>query len=134
MKFNTPYERIKDLPEINKGKRMVEIAGYIPANKRIENIINAGQRLVLSRSEQYDFPDGNDDGSTDPTRKLDFDMAEASTLYNVAFDRIEQARKYASEAKLKASEAQKKESEGTGIPKDKKASAEAKKTADQTAE
>lgn len=109
MKFNTPYERVKQQPESNNGERMVEIAGYIPANKRIENIINAGQRLMNSRSEQYDFPDGKDDGSIDPTRRLDFDMAEASTLYNIASDRIEQAVKIASEAKLKASEALKKE-------------------------
>lgn len=123
MKFNNPYERVKTPPERNNGERLVEIAGYIPAVKRIENIINAGQRLVTARTEQYDFPDGKDDGSIDPTRRLDFDMAEASTLYNVAADRIEQAYKTASEAKLKASKA-KKEISNTKVLDDKKNTSE----------
>lgn len=76
--FNTPYNRKHSEPEVNSGELKTERSGYIPAQKRIENLMLAGQRLVTSRKEMYDFPDGKiDEDYTDPTRRKDFDMAEA---------------------------------------------------------
>jgi len=78
MRFNTQYDHIKQPPESNSGITKVERAGYIPAQKRIENLMLAGQRLVQSRKEAFDFPDGKIDFSfTDPTRTKGFDMADA---------------------------------------------------------
>lgn len=78
MEFNTKYSRPKKIPEKNSGERRVETAGYISAQKRIENMIQAGQRLKDYRSEQFDFVNEEPDESyDDPTRKKNFDMAEA---------------------------------------------------------
>ena len=55
MNFQTHYSRIPAPPEINSGEKLVETAGYITAQQRIEAILNAGQRLVEFRKEQFDF-------------------------------------------------------------------------------
>lgn len=76
--FNTKYKKIPHEFEKNSGELKTERAGYIPAQKRIENLMLAGQRLVSSRKEMYDFPDGKiDEDYIDPTRKKDFDLADA---------------------------------------------------------
>ena len=59
MNFATHYKPNKCTPESNSGEIKVETAGYIPAQKRIENLINAGQRLKEFRESQFDFPDEN---------------------------------------------------------------------------
>lgn len=70
--------RYKSKPETNNGQRLVEKQGYISAQKRIENLMLAGQRLNIARKEQFDFPDGNiDENVYDPTRRKDYDLAEA---------------------------------------------------------
>lgn len=81
MQFQTHYERTRSAPEKNSGICKVDRAGYISSQKRIENLINAGMRLVESRREQYDFP-GNefDPDFEDPTRSKNFDMADASQM------------------------------------------------------
>lgn len=78
--FKTDFKRTP--PEKNSGKSIVESAGYIPAQKRIENMILAGQRLVDSRKEQYDFDGEVDEDYTDPSRSPNFDMADASMMQN----------------------------------------------------
>jgi len=103
MKFNTPYQRVRQAPEKNNQLRKIEVAGYIPAKKRIENIINAGMRLMEARSNQYDFPDGNDDGfSMDPTRKKGYDMADATQAYHELQAKLELKRMASIEASKKA--------------------------------
>ena len=79
MLFQTKYTHEKSPGEINLGKNLVEKAGYIPAQARIENMILAGQRLVEHRKEMYDFSDGNDIDETfsDPTRSKNYDLADA---------------------------------------------------------
>ena len=78
MRFNTQYDRIKQPPESNSGITLVERAGYIPAQQRIENLMLAGQRLVQARKELYDFPDGKiDHNFSDPTRSKNYDLADA---------------------------------------------------------
>lgn len=81
MIFQTHYTHKSDPPEKNSGISPVEKVGYIPAQKRIENLILAGQRLIESRKNQFDFI-GNeiDEEFYDPTRDPNFDMADASQL------------------------------------------------------
>lgn len=75
----------KDFSKIHEpvdGELLTEVAGYIPANIRIENIIQAGERLRAARAEMYDFGPGQeiDENFTDPTRKGDFDLSDATGL------------------------------------------------------
>ena len=78
--FHTKHIRPKQQFEINKGKSKVETAGYIPAKMQIENMILAGQRLAEYRQGLYDFGpnDPDDDSFYDPTRRPNYDMAEAA--------------------------------------------------------
>lgn len=77
--FNTHYSRARQDPELNSGETLVDRAGYISAQRRIENMIFAGQRLVQSRRESFDFPDGKiDESFQDPTRSKNYDMADAT--------------------------------------------------------
>ena len=70
MRFNTQYDRVRQPAETNSGITLVERAGYISAQVRIENLMLAGQRLVQARKEMYDFPDGKIDFDfNDPTRR-----------------------------------------------------------------
>lgn len=81
MIFSTKYFREKDTPEINSGEKLVESAGYLPAEKRITNIMLAGQRLSDYRKATFDFPDGNiDEDFYDPTRDKNFDIVDAQNL------------------------------------------------------
>ena len=59
-----------------------EQAGYIPPQVQIENMILAGQRLDQSRKAMYDFAseDEIDEDAYDPTRRGNFDMADASQM------------------------------------------------------
>ena len=67
--------------EVNDGETIVEPAGYIPANIKIESMIEAGQRLADFR-RGYEFQDGEviPDDYYDPTRNPGFDLADASRL------------------------------------------------------
>ena len=81
MKFKTQYNTKPSPPEVGGGEKLVEVAGYIPAHKQINNLINAGQRLVAARAEMYDFPDGEiDENFSDPTRNGNFDLADATQI------------------------------------------------------
>lgn len=78
MQFATQFNRVRSAPESNDGKTSVDRAGYISAQKRIENIMFAGQRLIQSRREMYDFEGDQFDSSfSDPTRNKNYDMADA---------------------------------------------------------
>lgn len=83
--YKTPLNAMEfqKLPEFNSGKKLVETAGYIPAQKRIENLMLAGQRLVAHRMELYDCPAGetfDEDLPCDPTRSGDFDLADGTQM------------------------------------------------------
>jgi len=77
--FNTPYNMTKKTPpEINSGELKVDSLGYMPAKKRIENMMLAGQRLKDYRQSTYDFPDGKIDTKyQNPQRSLNYDLADA---------------------------------------------------------
>ena len=108
VQFRTAYDRPPVKLEINKDEKLVETAGYIPAQKRIENMINAGQRLVDYRKSQYDFDDEKsiDPDFRDPGRSLNFDMADATQLQLSTAERLRasQARQEAARAAAKAKE------------------------------
>ena len=55
--LQTRYNRGTRNPEINVDPSMTETLGYISTQKRIENMISAGQRLQIFRESQFDFPD-----------------------------------------------------------------------------
>ena len=92
--FNTHYSRTHSTPEARAGKILVESAGYVSAEKRITNLLLAGQRLDSARKEAYDFPDGQiDEKFVDPTRASNYDIADA---YQDSLDvnrRLEEAEK-----------------------------------------
>lgn len=94
--FTTPYQenRFKTPPEKNCGITKVEKVGYVSSQKRIESMIQAGQRLADYRKQQFDFPDGEIiEDYEDPTRMSNFDLSDASQM------------QFAVEANLKASQA-----------------------------
>lgn len=88
-------------PEINSGETLVETAGYIPAKKKIENMILAGQRLVEYRKSQFDFEDHKsiDEDYYDPTRNKNLDMAEAFQMSDSATRRLKAFQKAQDELK-----------------------------------
>ena len=92
MQFQTKYNHLKSPGEVNLGKNLVERAGYIPAQARIENMILAGQRLVEHRKEMYDFSDGNDIDETysDPTRSKNYDMSDAFIMSEAIKNNVRQ--------------------------------------------
>lgn len=116
--FNTHYERKKSPAEKNNGKRHVDKTGFIPAQRRIENIINAGRRLVAARSEMYDFPDDKiDENFIDPTRSPNFDMADAFQLSEVAKNNMQESKRQAAvKAAEKAQQEQKNGVQGAEPP------------------
>jgi hypothetical protein len=76
-------------------KSRVETAGYIPQHIRIQNLIDAGKRLITSRSQAYDYPDGNYDEDApipDITRRPNYDMADAYQDARGINDRLASAR------------------------------------------
>lgn len=83
--FYSFTNRPKSTPEINSGEILVETAGYVPAKRRIEDMINAGTRLVNARREQFDTLDDSEP-DIDPTRSKHFDLAEA-TIYKAEVTR-----------------------------------------------
>lgn len=111
MMFSRPYnpDRYRTPPEINNGETLVETAGYIPAQKKIENMILAGQRLVdYRKSQNYDFADGKiDEDFMDPTRSPNFDLADATQMQLQAEANLAAAKAAAEAAAKAAEEAQK---------------------------
>lgn len=94
MKFATQYERVRQKPEVNDGKTSVDRAGYISAQKRIENIMYAGQRLVHARREMFDFEgDKFDPSFSDPTRNKNYDMADAFQDSLINQERLAKAKR-----------------------------------------
>ena len=109
MRFNTQHDRVRQPAETNSGITLVERAGYISAQVRIENLILAGQKLVQARKEMYDFPDGKIDFDfNDPTRRKNYDLA----------DRFQDGLKVSAKLKAQkeAAEASQTAQEGSGEP------------------
>lgn len=76
----TRYNRPSSIPEKVGTVSKVEKVGYVPANRLIESMIAAGQRLQQYRADAYDFPADTDvdESFSDPTRKIGYDLAEGT--------------------------------------------------------
>lgn len=114
-------KRPKKIGEINEGPRLVETAGYMTAQQRIENIIDAGERLVQARKEAYDFPPGEkvDENYIDKTRTAGYDYFDAHEDLQTVEERIENGKKnkkeeIKSEEKKEEKESGKQETEPEG--------------------
>lgn len=80
--FYTKYVRPEPVQEVNSGELLVEVAGYVPAKKQIENLLFAGKRLDEFRRNEYEFQEGEEipPGYIDRTRTPNFDVVDAGTL------------------------------------------------------
>lgn len=98
--FNRKYARIKQLPEKNSGKQRVELKGFITNEQRIQNIINAGNRLMAARSQQYDFMPGQkvDENAVDKTRNPGYDMADMSQDSMALAEKLQESKAAAEKA------------------------------------
>lgn len=72
-------ERKYETPD---SKSETEQAGYIPPKQQIEQMILAGRRLDDFRKEQFDFDSEEeiDEELYDPTRSVNFDLADATQM------------------------------------------------------
>ena len=116
MDRNTVVTRKRNYEEIDS-KSITEQSGYIPPERQIQDMMNAGRRLQEYRMSQYDFasPDDIDESLSDPTRSANFDLADATQMAMSADEGIkkaEEALAAAKEAKIASQTAQ----EGSGEP------------------
>lgn len=81
MDFFTHYNRPEKVLEKNSGEIVVDTSGYIPKNKLIESMKDAGERLAVNLATMYDHaPEekvSENDMRLDPTRSGSFDLADA---------------------------------------------------------
>lgn len=125
--FNRKYARIKQKPEKNSGKMRVELKGFISNEKRIQNIIDAGNRLMTARAIQYDFQPGEpvDENMVDVTRNPGYDPADATQQMLGVESRLKEQKAAAEKAavekaaleaakKVEVSEGDKRSGDGNG--------------------
>nr|WAE43507.1 MAG: hypothetical protein [Microviridae sp.] len=111
-KVHSTFDPAPAIKEKNSGEMITEQAGYIPPHIQIEDMMLAGQRLQQARAERFDFPDGKvDDTFIDPTRKSNFDLADASAIAMETEARLKQQERdhKAAVKALKAEKEEKKE-------------------------
>lgn len=91
--FSTKWERSKPFYEKGGGKVIVEKAGYVSANDRIQAIINAGQRLNEYRKEQFHFQADQEvpEDFNDPTVSPQFDEFAAKDAMFYVQDKVQEA-------------------------------------------
>jgi len=107
MNFQTRYNRGEKVYERVDNTRLVETHGYIPAQKRIENLIAAGQRLSAARGDFFDFPDGEvEEDAWDPTRSKNYDLADGTQQMLAVELRLKEARIQAAQLKKELQKAQ----------------------------
>ena len=82
MALQTRYRQDPLVLEEGGGEVLVETAGYVPADVRIREFIEAGIRLGEYRKEAYDFgaDEEVDFSEADPFRSKAVDIAEVSSL------------------------------------------------------
>lgn len=98
VKFYTQYTRPekKDFLEPGGGEVIVERGGYVTTKERVESMLAAGQRLMDYRNMKYDVPPGSDfegDIDVDPTRRLDYDVADATQDLISTESRLDEQKK-----------------------------------------
>jgi len=90
MALQSRYRLDPLVPEEGGGEILVETAGYVPADVRIREFIEAGIRLGEYRKEAYDFgaDEEVDFEKADPLRSPSVDMAEVSQLTQAVKGRL----------------------------------------------
>lgn len=98
------FDKNRPTPEVIEKETIVEQSGYEPADRKIMNMIFAGQRLKEARKEMYDYEGDDDiDLPIDPTRKPGLDLAEASQMLMETQERINAAHLAATVEKTEVS-------------------------------
>lgn len=120
MKFQTPYDLDPTVPEKGGGKKLTDTSGYVPHNIRIQEIINAGQRLNDWRdSQNYDFWEKDDDGKYfDPTRSKNYTYFDAVDDNKKAIASLKKQQKEYDKAQadlIKQKEAEKVSMQGSSL-------------------
>jgi hypothetical protein len=92
MEFITQYNKKPYEGEKNSGELLVETAGYVPADRMIKRLCDAGLANAIARSRGQgiygtDFVEDGDDPVLDPTLDSNFDLADASNAMN-ALDEV----------------------------------------------
>jgi len=82
MDFMTQHNRPPRKGEINSGETLVDTSGYIPPERQIFDMINAGRRLSENRKGMYEFErdDVVPEDFVDPTREPGFDLVDAGNI------------------------------------------------------
>lgn len=111
--FYTKFVRPEPVKEVNSGELLVEVAGYVPAKKQIENLLFAGKRLDEFRRNEYEFQDGEviPPGYIDRTRTPNFDVVDGSRLTELFEKKKQEIDKLNAEKASEALQASKEEAE-----------------------
>lgn len=100
IKFQTKYSRLED-PNVekNSGEILVEVGGFIPTARLVEDMVMAGARLDAFRKGMYDYEHfKDDDGITiDPTRVRNVDLADITRMGREVSANLEASKKLAKE-------------------------------------
>lgn len=97
MKFYTQYDRPEKEAFLEgpfEETKTVQ-SGWMPLSVQVKRLVAAGLQLQAYREAVYDFAPGVEvpDDANDPTRRVGYDLADASTDRDVAIARLrEQAR------------------------------------------
>lgn len=109
MEIYTHYKRPPRAYQPHGGKVLLERQGYVSAKDRIEAIMEAGKRLIMTRGEQFDFKEGEeiDEDYYDPTRSKGYDMVDAfrdGIALEERFKEVQNKAKMLEKDKTKASQ------------------------------
>ncbi len=88
----------------NSEHTKTERAGFVPMEKRIKAIINAGQRLDMARREQYHYGEGEviDDSHTNFAVNPNLDISDIGDVVNTGNLALEETDRKRKEATKKA--------------------------------
>lgn len=113
-RISTRWVRPETKGEVNNGKELVDKAAYIPTEKRINALMQAGRDLVQWRRDQFDAgPDDEDfEPDIDPTRKPGVDITDVQAYGATLKERMEKRNAEREKAAFEA--AQKKADMGSG--------------------
>jgi hypothetical protein len=114
MMFNNKFNRtVVETGEVNSGEIITEKYGFINTEKQIKMMMRSGELLQQARSEMFDIIGEEIDESfkMDPTRESNFDLADASSIYQRFLDQVDANEQRAIAEAEKEAELKKKEVE-----------------------
>lgn len=112
--FNNKFNRtVVETGEVNSGEIITEKYGFINTEKQIKMMMKSGELLQQARSEMFDIIGEEIDESykMDPTRESNFDLADATGIYQRFLDQVDANEQRAIAESEKAAELKKKEVE-----------------------